>query len=91
MGKSQGLTNNLFLYHIINMPSTFSYEWDTPAYKGKTSFNTGLFINGQFVDGSNKTTIEYVLDCLDLISSANIPSFSVVNPGMSGIRCSAST
>jgi aldehyde dehydrogenase (NAD+) len=42
------------------MPSTFSYEWDTPAYKGKTSFNTGLFINGQFVDGSNKTTIEYV-------------------------------
>ncbi|TEB33828.1 aldehyde dehydrogenase [Coprinellus micaceus] len=42
------------------MPSTFSYEWDTPAYKGKTSFNTGLFINGQFVDGSNKTTIDVV-------------------------------
>lgn len=42
------------------MPSTFSFEWDTPAYKGKTSFNTGIFINGQFVEGSNKTTIEYV-------------------------------
>ncbi|KAG5985674.1 hypothetical protein E4U52_001070, partial [Claviceps spartinae] len=42
------------------MPSTFSYQWDTPAYKGKTEFNTGLFINGQFVDGSNKTTIDVV-------------------------------
>ncbi|KAF5319776.1 hypothetical protein D9611_012889 [Ephemerocybe angulata] len=42
------------------MPSTFAYEWNTPTYKGKTSFNTGLFINGQFVDGSNNTTIEVV-------------------------------
>jgi hypothetical protein len=41
------------------MPSTFSYEWNTEAFKGKTSFNTGLFIGGKFVDGSNKTTIEY--------------------------------
>ncbi|KAJ2920418.1 hypothetical protein H1R20_g16676, partial [Candolleomyces eurysporus] len=42
------------------MPSTFSYEWNTEAFKGKTSFNTGLFINGKFVDGSNKTTIDVV-------------------------------
>ncbi|KAF8897999.1 aldehyde dehydrogenase [Gymnopilus junonius] len=42
------------------MPSTFSYEWDTPVYKGKTSFNTGLFIGGKFVDGSNATTIDVI-------------------------------
>jgi len=43
------------------MPSIFTHEFDTPVYKGKVSINTGLFINGQFVDGSDKTTIEYVL------------------------------
>jgi aldehyde dehydrogenase (NAD+) len=40
------------------MPDTFSYSWDTPTYKGQTSFNTGLFIGGKWVDGSNGTTIE---------------------------------
>ena len=38
----------------------FEYQWDTPSYKGKTSFSTGLFIDGKWVDGSNSTTIEYV-------------------------------
>ncbi|KAF5346549.1 hypothetical protein D9756_010091 [Leucocoprinus leucothites] len=42
------------------MPSTFSYKWDTPVYKGSTSFSTGLFINGEFVDGANKTTIDVI-------------------------------
>jgi len=42
------------------MPGSFSYEWDTPVYKGKTSFNTGLFINGQFVDGKKGKTIDIV-------------------------------
>ncbi|KAI6040401.1 aldehyde dehydrogenase [Pisolithus marmoratus] len=42
------------------MPTTFTHEFNTPAYKGKVSFNTGLFINGQFVDGSNGTTIDVV-------------------------------
>jgi len=42
------------------MPSVFTYEFDTSTYKGKTQFNTGLFINGQFVDGSDNTYIEYV-------------------------------
>ena len=46
------------------MPSVFTHAFDTPTYKGKTEFNTGLFINGQFIDGSNKTDIEYV--CLRL-------------------------
>ncbi|PFH44910.1 hypothetical protein AMATHDRAFT_51858 [Amanita thiersii Skay4041] len=42
------------------MPSVFTYEFNTPAFKGKTSFNTGLYVNGQFVDGSDKTTIDVV-------------------------------
>lgn len=43
------------------MPSSFSYQWDTPAHKGKTEFNTGLFIGGEFVDGFSGGTIEYVV------------------------------
>ncbi|KAF8659250.1 hypothetical protein AX14_007631, partial [Amanita brunnescens Koide BX004] len=42
------------------MASVFSYQFDTPTYKGKTEFNTGLYINGQFVEGSNKTYIDVV-------------------------------
>ncbi|PFH45371.1 hypothetical protein AMATHDRAFT_9388 [Amanita thiersii Skay4041] len=42
------------------MPSVFTHEFTGQAFKGKTSFNTGLFINGQFVDGSDKTTIDVV-------------------------------
>ncbi|EMD41318.1 hypothetical protein CERSUDRAFT_78973 [Gelatoporia subvermispora B] len=42
------------------MPSTFDYTWDTPVYKGSTSFSTGLYIGGKFVDGSNKTTIDVI-------------------------------
>ena len=41
------------------MPTTFTHDFNTPAFKGKVSFSTGLFINGQFVDGSDNTTIEY--------------------------------
>ena len=43
------------------MPETFTYAFETPVYKGKTTFSTGLFIDGKWVDGHNKTTIEYVL------------------------------
>ncbi|KAF9232075.1 aldehyde dehydrogenase domain-containing protein [Melanogaster broomeanus] len=42
------------------MPSVFTHEFNTPAYKGKVSFDTGLFINGQFVDGSDGTTIDVI-------------------------------
>ncbi|KAI6042818.1 aldehyde dehydrogenase [Pisolithus marmoratus] len=42
------------------MPTIFTHEFNTPVYKGKVSFNTGLFINGQFVDGSNGTTMDVV-------------------------------
>ncbi|KAJ3555174.1 hypothetical protein NM688_g2722 [Phlebia brevispora] len=42
------------------MPQTFTYEFDTPVYKGKSSFPTGLFINGQFVDGIDGGTIDVI-------------------------------
>ncbi|KAG2121720.1 aldehyde dehydrogenase [Suillus cothurnatus] len=40
------------------MPSTFAHEFKTPTFKAKVAFRTGLFINGQFVDGSDNTTID---------------------------------
>ncbi|KAG5645480.1 hypothetical protein DXG03_006025 [Asterophora parasitica] len=42
------------------MPGTFTHEWNTPAFSGKTSFSTGLFINGEFVDGSEGGLIEVI-------------------------------
>ena len=32
------------------MPGTFNYKFDSPAYKGETTINTGLYIGGKFVD-----------------------------------------
>jgi len=40
------------------MPPIFEYEFNTEVYKGKVSFPTGVFLNGEFVDGSDQTTIE---------------------------------
>ncbi|TFK32453.1 aldehyde dehydrogenase [Crucibulum laeve] len=42
------------------MPSTFSYAFDTPAYKGTATINTGLFIGGQWVDPVEPATIDVV-------------------------------
>ncbi|KAJ3761628.1 aldehyde dehydrogenase [Lentinula raphanica] len=42
------------------MSQIFTHEFNTPVYKGKTSFHTGLYINGKFVEGSDKTTIDIV-------------------------------
>lgn len=41
-------------------PTTFAHEFDTECFKGKVDFPTGVFIDGQFSAGSEKTTIEYV-------------------------------
>ncbi|KAJ3933927.1 MAG: aldehyde dehydrogenase [Lentinula lateritia] len=46
--------------HPLTMTSIFTHEFNTPIYKGKTSFNTGLYINGQFVEGSDKNTIDVI-------------------------------
>lgn len=40
--------------------TTFTHEFHTESFKGKVSFPTGIFINGEFTAGSEKTTIEYV-------------------------------
>ncbi|KAF8584887.1 aldehyde dehydrogenase [Ramaria rubella] len=40
------------------MPTTFTHSFDNHYFKGKTSFSTGLFINNEFVDGSDNTTID---------------------------------
>ncbi|EGN97195.1 hypothetical protein SERLA73DRAFT_57037 [Serpula lacrymans var. lacrymans S7.3] len=42
------------------MPSTFTHEFNHPTFKGNVSFSTGIFINGQFVDGSDNTTIDVI-------------------------------
>ncbi|PVF99104.1 aldehyde dehydrogenase [Serendipita vermifera] len=42
------------------MPTSFSYQFDTKVYKGSTSFETGLFIDGKFVDGAEGGTIDVV-------------------------------
>jgi len=40
--------------------TTFTHEFSTESFKGKVSFPTGIFIDGQFSAGAEKTTIEYV-------------------------------
>ncbi|KAF8647366.1 hypothetical protein AX16_006761 [Volvariella volvacea WC 439] len=42
------------------MSSTFTYTFDTPAYKGTTTFNTGLFIGGKYVDPVEPATVDVV-------------------------------
>jgi aldehyde dehydrogenase (NAD+) len=40
------------------MPAVFNYNFEAEGHPIKVNFNTGLYINGKFVDGVNKTTIE---------------------------------
>ena len=40
------------------MPQTFKHKFDTRVFKGETEFNTGLYINGKWVDGSSGEVIE---------------------------------
>ncbi|KAI0319879.1 aldehyde dehydrogenase domain-containing protein, partial [Amylostereum chailletii] len=40
--------------------TTFAYEFDTPVFKRKVSFPTGVFIDNRFSQGTNKTTIGVV-------------------------------
>lgn len=73
-----------------NMPQVFTHQFDSPQYKGTTTFNTGLFINGQFVDGSDKTHIEYALAGILSDVMTNDKPCSVVNPCKSStiqVRC----
>ena len=40
------------------MPTVYSECFDAPLFKGKVSVNTGLFINGEYVDSVDGGTIE---------------------------------
>ncbi|KAI0087988.1 putative 1-pyrroline-5-carboxylate dehydrogenase [Irpex rosettiformis] len=42
------------------MTATYTHTFDTPVYKGTVSVNTGLFINGKFVEPVLKQSIETV-------------------------------
>ncbi|KAI0089758.1 aldehyde dehydrogenase [Irpex rosettiformis] len=42
------------------MPEIFKKTFDTPAYKGSVEFNTGLYINGKWVDGSEGGFIDVI-------------------------------
>lgn len=41
------------------MTSTFTHDFKSELFTGKVSFPTGLFINGEWRAGGDKTTIEY--------------------------------
>ncbi|TFY72348.1 hypothetical protein EVG20_g655 [Dentipellis fragilis] len=43
--------------------TTWEYEFNTPAYKGKVSFPTGVFIDGKFSSGSTNKTIDIINPC----------------------------
>ncbi len=56
------------------MSQVFTYTFDTPTFKGTSKVNTGLFINGKFVDPIEGGSIECVcssfyLLCIDLHTS----------------------
>lgn len=40
--------------------SSFTYQFDTPSYKGTSTVSTGLFINGKFIEPVEKGTFEVV-------------------------------
>jgi len=40
------------------MPGVFTHQFDNDYFKGQVNINTGLFIDGKWVDGSEGTTID---------------------------------
>ncbi|KAI0289151.1 Aldehyde/histidinol dehydrogenase, partial [Multifurca ochricompacta] len=38
----------------------FSYQFNYETFKGKVNFPTGIFINGKFSAGANRTTIDVI-------------------------------
>ena len=42
------------------MPKEFTYNFDTELYKGSITLNTGLFIDGEFVEPVEGEYIECV-------------------------------
>jgi len=44
------------------MPGTYTHKFDTPLHKGSVTINTGLFINGKWVDPVEKGDLIDVVD-----------------------------
>ncbi|EKM54302.1 uncharacterized protein PHACADRAFT_196734 [Phanerochaete carnosa HHB-10118-sp] len=42
------------------MPGTFTHEFATELYNGTVTVNTGLFVNGQFVDSVDRESIDVI-------------------------------
>ncbi len=60
------------------MSGIFTKVFDTPVFKGKISFPTGLYIGGEFVKGEKGTTIEYAFSSKS--DYAVLTWCSVINP-----------
>ncbi|KAH9920551.1 aldehyde dehydrogenase [Epithele typhae] len=56
------------------MPETFKHTFDTPVFKGDVAVPLGLYIDGKWVDGANKTTI-------DVINPTNGKTFTKISEG----------
>lgn len=65
--------------------TTFTRDFDTPVFKGKVDFPTGVYINGKFTSGSDNTTIKYVhLSLLSLTPNIDLFSWhSIIDPSQS--------
>lgn len=64
--------------------ATYTHQFDTPAYKGTVTVNTGLFIDGKFVEPLAKETIEYVLsDVIIAVTNSDAALSRIINPGTS--------
>ena len=49
------------------MPAVYSPQFSNDYFNGKVDINTGIFINGEWVEGSSGTFIEYAAPTLYLI------------------------
>jgi len=58
--------------------TTFTHDFDTPVFKKKVNFKTGIFIDNDFSDGANNTTIEYV-DFLSVLPEAYAEGCAVLS------------
>ncbi|KAF8057016.1 aldehyde dehydrogenase [Lyophyllum atratum] len=56
------------------MSETFTYTFDTPAFKGKATVHTGLFINGEWVKPVNETA---TIDVINPVNGKDITAVSI--------------
>ncbi|KAJ3569880.1 hypothetical protein NP233_g4765 [Leucocoprinus birnbaumii] len=56
--KNRGLL--IRIHNGLEMPTTYTHHFDTATFKGDVTLNTGLFINGQWVDPVEGGTIDVI-------------------------------